>query len=434
MRLACADVPHYYTLITHKPYVIRLPTVRQTKQIKQILTVLIIKGWNLVTMYDVLVNHRLGKKGFFFVISCCLIVFEILRVPSQPHPSAAQESRKFAFLKSHKCAGTVVENIIFRFAWNNKLNVVLPPNGNYLSTTQLFNHASLNSTKWKDLDFDVFCLHSRWNKEEITKVLREEVKTFTIVRDPIDVFVSMFHFQDPVREFYGVKDIHEMVNLIQNASASVLNKRWLGFVGRNQMAWDMGLSPDIFDDADAVNKEIERLDSEFDLVMVASRMNESLILLKHLLNWPLQNVIHLNLNRRRPEKQSPSLSKDERKVLTDWLAADVQIYEYFSRRFDERVAQFNRQQSTFLTGTLFNFDSAMKIQTQLLEKANEELYKRCVLQEVGNEKLSGKFKEINNNIMGFVINEEQQGCDLYAQSEPAYLKLFENLLMSRISN
>ncbi|KAK4010372.1 hypothetical protein OUZ56_019518 [Daphnia magna] len=77
-------------------------------------------------------------------------------------------------------------------------------------------------------------------------------------------------------------------------------------------------------------------------------------------------------------------------------------------------------------GGLFDFSSAMKTQTQLLEKANKELYKRCVLQEVGNEKLSGKFKEYNNNIIG-----EQEGCALYAMSEPAYLKLFENLLLSR---
>ncbi|KZS14763.1 Uncharacterized protein APZ42_020124 [Daphnia magna] len=392
---------------------------------------------------SVLFNHRLCKKGFFLAITCCLIVLAIQRIPSQYskllQPQKYISSRKFAFLKSHKCASTVVENIIFRFAWNNKLNVVLPTNGNYLSTVELFNHTSLNTAKWKDVNFDIFCLHSRWNKKEVMALLREEVRTFTIVRDPIEVFVSMFYFQDPVREFYDVKDIHDMVNSIQNTSISysALNKRWLGFVGRNQMAWDMGLSPDIFDDKAAVNKEIERLDREFDLVMVSNRMEESLILLKHLLNWPLQNVIHLNLNRRKPEKWTPSLNAHERKVLSEWLAADVQIFEHFSRRFDERVAQFNWQQSTpstFLMGELFNFNSAMKTQRQLLEKANKELYKRCVLQEVGNEKLSGKFKEYNNNIMGFIINEEQQGCDLYSMSEPAYLKLFEHLLLSRVSN
>jgi hypothetical protein len=187
-----------------------------------------------------------------------------------------------------------------------------------------------------------------------------------------------------------------------------LNKRAGKLFGRNQMAWDMGLSPEIFDDEIAITREIERLDCEFDLVMVANRMEESLVLLKHLLNWPLENVVHLNLNRRKPEKSSV-LGIEERKVLSDWLAADVRIFEHFSRRFDERVAEFNRKQSTLsistFLGGFFDFDSAMKREKQLLEETNKQVYDTCVVQELGNEKLKGAFKEYNNNIMGFVVNK-----------------------------
>ena len=172
------------------------------------------------------------------------------------------------------------------------------------------------------------------------------------------------------------------------------------------MAWDMGLSPEIFDDEIAITEEIERLDREFDLVMVANRMEESLVLLKHLLNWPLENVVHLNLNRRKPEKSSV-LSVEERKVVSDWLAADVQIYEHFSRRFEEKVAEFNRKHSTMpaFLAALFKMDSAMERERQLLEKAYKQLYDTCVIQELGNEKLKGIFKEYNNNIMGFDVNQ-----------------------------
>jgi hypothetical protein len=101
------------------------------------------------------------------------------------------------------------------------------------------------------------------------------------------------------------------------------------------------------------------------------------------------------------------LSIEERKVLSDWLAADVRIFEHFSRRFDERVAEFNRKQSTmpaFFAG-LSEVESAMKREKQLLEEANKQLYDTCVVQELGNEKLKGAFKEFNNNIMGFVVNK-----------------------------
>jgi hypothetical protein len=187
------------------------------------------------------------------------------------------------------------------------------------------------------------------------KILGEEtVPTFTIVRNPVDVFVSMFHFQDPaVREFYRVKNIHDMVKKVNSSTfrsslATILRQRWLGLIGRNQMAWDMGLSPNIYDDEEAMRDEIERLDGEFDLVMVTERMEESLVLLRHLLHWSTDDVVHLNLNRRKSEK-SPKLTSEERQILVKWLAADVQIYQHFSRRFEERISKFNIKY-----GSIFN--------------------------------------------------------------------------------
>jgi hypothetical protein len=50
-------------------------------------------------------------------------------------------------------------------------------------------------------------------------------------------------------------------------------------------------------------------------------------------------------------------------------------------------------------------DSAMERERQLLEEANKQLYDTCVIQELGNEKLKGIFKEYNNNIMGFDVNQ-----------------------------
>jgi hypothetical protein len=235
------------------------------------------------------------------------------------------------------------------------------------------------------------------------KVLGEvTVPTFTVVRDAVDVFVSMFHFQEGLKEFYGVKDIHDLVNKISNISQEWnLSQRYDGIIGRNQMAWDMGLSPDIYDDEDAMKAEIKRLDDEFELVMITERMEESLVLLRDLLKWSAEDVVHLNLNRRKLEK-SPKLTFHERQVLVQWLRADDQIYQYFSRRFDEKISQYNYIHGSMLD--LFGYEP-MKKELNFLEEANKQLYNRCVLREVGNEKLQGEYKWINDNVMGFIINE-----------------------------
>ncbi|XP_057368596.1 galactosylceramide sulfotransferase-like [Daphnia carinata] len=367
------------------------------------------------------------------IISCCLTFLSKRALFQQLETLDSTEFRKFIFMKTHKCGTSTIENIIFRFALKNELNIVLPEEGSYLSRTELFDHNSLNDTKWKDLNFDIFALHNRWNKKEVLELLREDVPAFTVIREPVEVFESLFHYLDPqLKNFYGVQDIHDMIRAIRNATLSdVVEKRWLGSIGRNQIAWDLGISPDIFDNENAITEEIQRLDHEFHLVMIANRMDESLILMKQLLNWPLQNVVHLDLNRRKPEKSS-KLSVAERKVLEKWLAADVQIFQYFSRRFDEKVAEFNWKYSTLPTG-LSDVDSAIKRQTQLLEEANKQLYDRCVLSEVGNEELVSKYKTYNDNIMGYSINEEQEDCALYVMSERSFLSTFRDLLLSKLT-
>ncbi|KAI9559185.1 hypothetical protein GHT06_015974 [Daphnia sinensis] len=368
------------------------------------------------------------------MISCCLAFLSKRAMFQQLETVDSPEFRKFIFMKTHKCGTSTIENIIFRFALKNDLNIVLPEKGNYLSADELFDHNSLNTTKWKDLNFDIFSLHNRWNKKEVLELLREDVPTFTVIREPVEVFESLFHYLDPqLKNFYGVRDIHDMIRAIKNATLSdVVKRRFMRRIGRNQIAWDLGISPDIFDNQTAITEEIERLDHEFHLVMIANRMDESLILLKQLLNWPLQNVVHLDLNRRKREKSS-KLRAAEKKVLEKWLAADVQIFQYFSRRFDEKVAEFNWKYSTSPAGSS-DADSTITRQTRLLEEANRQLYDRCVISEVGNEKLGRKYKTYNDNVMGYSINEKQKDCASYVMSERSFLDTFRELLLSKVTN
>ena len=131
--------------------------------------------------------------------------------------------------------------------------------------------------------------------------------------------------------------------------------------------------------------------------MIAERMDESLILLADLLCWPIGWIDHLDLNIRKPDRKTSLdqlLSKEEREALTEFLGLDVAIYQHFYKRFEERLTRYNSANSR-----------RMEQQLQLLHQANDAVSKRCVLNYVGNEKLEGKFKETNNNIMGYVVNQ-----------------------------
>jgi hypothetical protein len=130
--------------------------------------------------------------------------------------------------------------------------------------------------------------------------------------------------------------------------------------------------------------------------MVAERMEESLVLLAHLFCWPLEWVTHLDLNVRKPEMKAEAgqqLNEEDRRILAEFLALDVAIYNYFKRRFEERMSQFNSED-----------EQRMEKQLRLLQQANEKVKEDCVIQQVGNDKLKGKFHEFSNFVMGYVLN------------------------------
>ena len=130
--------------------------------------------------------------------------------------------------------------------------------------------------------------------------------------------------------------------------------------------------------------------------MIAERMDESLVLLAHLFCWPLEWVTHLDLNVRKPEIKAEigqQLDEEDRRVLADFLSLDMQIYNYFNQRFEEKLALFNAEDGR-----------RMEKQLILLQQVNDKLKRNCVIEQIGNDKLKGKFHEFSNYVMGYVLN------------------------------
>ena len=89
------------------------------------------------------------KRWFLFLLLVCLLVIflELSPSTSSSSPSSLPSPRhwslerpaqcsapveKFGFLKTHKTAGSTVQNILLRWGLTAGLNFVLPPSGNHL--------------------------------------------------------------------------------------------------------------------------------------------------------------------------------------------------------------------------------------------------------------------------------------------------------------
>ena len=97
------------------------------------------------------------------------------------------------------------------------------------------------------------------------------------------------------------------------------------------MMFDLGLDPSEMDDAEAVRGRISELESQFDLVMLVDRFEESMVLLRHLLCWDLAEVAYVKSNAQSDGRKS-DISQEARGKLREWLAADQALYDHFAER------------------------------------------------------------------------------------------------------
>ena len=101
--------------------------------------------------------------------------------------------------------------------------------------------------------------------------------------------------------------------------------------------------------------------------MIMERFDESLVLLQDLLCWSPTDLAYLKQNQRKSTAKT-NITAETRKIMKSWLWADYKLYDFFKKKFDSKVNEF---------------DSA-KLATKLhsLQRANDKLRKECVKERI----------------------------------------------------
>ncbi|XP_071536828.1 galactosylceramide sulfotransferase-like [Panulirus ornatus] len=100
-------------------------------------------------------------------------------------------------------------------------------------------------------------------------------------------------------------------------------------------------------------------------------MDESLVLLKHLMCWSDEDVVAMARNVRKDRYRS-YLSEHSVTTLEYFNAADVKLYAYFKERFEKQVESFGR--------------GRMEEEVTRLKERRDKVWQQCGLQEAVNSK------------------------------------------------
>uniref|UniRef100_A0A452QWW4 Galactose-3-O-sulfotransferase 2 n=1 Tax=Ursus americanus TaxID=9643 RepID=A0A452QWW4_URSAM len=243
------------------------------------------------------------------------------------------------FLKTHKTAGSSVLNVLFRFAETHNLSVALPVgSGFHLGYPWLFLARYVEGLGRPGLQqqFNIMCNHLRFNLPEVQKVMPNDTFYFTIIRNPVFQLESSFtYYAAYVPAFRHVKSLDAFLAspwTYYNRSAGLNNA-----YARNNMWFDLGFDNDAPPDDEAyVRARLADVEQRFQLVLIAEHFDESMVLLRHLLRWQLDDVVAFRLNSR-STRSVTGLTPEGRARAKRWCALDWRLYQHFNRTFWARA-------------------------------------------------------------------------------------------------
>ena len=165
-------------------------------------------------------------------------------------------------------------------------------------------------------------------------------------------------------------------------------KRPFGRYGPNTMLFDMGhhIHPNMT--ASEVQHAIDSADKFFDLVLIAEKLDESLIFLKELLCWDYSDIVFFTKNARR-EEMKKELSSNSVKNLRRLQSADILLYDYFLAKHNQAVLRYGVNK--------------MAYEVSVLRSLRQNMFDECGVQVVNKYEPKSIFREYSNQVNGYVL-------------------------------
>ncbi|XP_063971279.1 galactosylceramide sulfotransferase-like [Lytechinus pictus] len=261
--------------------------------------------------------------------------------------------KNMMYLKTHKTGSSTLQNIIYRYGDAHGLTFALPKTGVYLGTPSLFKRTfPIPSPTGK---YNMLANHARYNRHEMAEIMYKNAVYVTIIRHPSTQFESMY-------AYYGFKgtfkvDLEGFADKPQNYFRR--QSTTPSHSALNPTLYDLGMSKLQMNNDGAIRNKITTLGNDFDLVLVAEHLLESLVLLKELMCWDLSDVTFFSANAR-TKSQVDKMSKRTFEQLYKWNHGDALLYEHFNQTLWTKIKAYGQERMDSDVRTLDKMNKALK--------------------------------------------------------------------------
>ncbi|XP_019636348.1 PREDICTED: galactose-3-O-sulfotransferase 3-like [Branchiostoma belcheri] len=261
----------------------------------------------------------------------------------------SSERKRVAFPKLHKVAGDTMMSILHRFGYERNLTFLLPkpflltctyPWNLYPRTNYAFAHRE---------NYDILTYHTVYDSQKFSLLMPKDAVYLAILREPFSHFRSVWDFHN-MKHRFGISSngTDAVITFLQNpedfdAHFYVENKSCRGKIPpvsltRSPLAVDLGLPLELatyYRKDDSYKKTItdmfiEKIESEFPLVMIMEHFDESLVLFKRLMCWNHKDIIYISRNvGKTTHDDEKDIPDDLKQVHRQWSYVDYALYEHF---------------------------------------------------------------------------------------------------------
>ncbi|XP_050411392.1 galactose-3-O-sulfotransferase 2 [Patella vulgata] len=225
-----------------------------------------------------------------------------------------------AFLKVHKCGSTTMSNILHRFALRYNLNVILP---NKNETTQFWVLGGLDNKINERIipvspgkNYNILAVETFFDKRMFQTLIPNDPFILGILREPVERQASYVFYNKNIRIKLEKKMKTDPYIFRSYPSSAPHMLRDYNFYGSRL----------------GIDKFIEKMDNEFDMIMLTEYFDESLILLKRKLCWTFKDIVYMTVNKNFKNKGYAVSPADREKVLNTYKN-DSMFYEHFKGNF-----------------------------------------------------------------------------------------------------
>lgn len=252
------------------------------------------------------------------------------------------EKHHVALVKVHKTGSSTLQNIFLRFGDSRNLTFILPHDKEGLGETPYPNMISYsNSLNEKNVvpppagrHFEILCCHVIYNSEQFQKYLPNDTYYVGIVREPFS------RLESAMRYF----KIFPNLNMSEIANSPLKHDKGPHSMFNNRMAFELGFPLKLFPDSgypyEVIKPEIDdylhKLDKEFKLIIVNEMMDESLVLMRRMLGWRIQDIIYMKQLVARTEIRR--FTEADKEKLKSYLYLDIALYNFAVARLKEQIA------------------------------------------------------------------------------------------------